>query len=823
MKMRVLFLLICWLLANLIATTKAFGQFYTYVPQSTTNLVTNPSFETGTSGWTASGSGSIARAIGVGDQKFGAYSLSVSPGSGGTDGVYFGTVSLTSGQTYTFSVYINSGGAALNLQIWFGSTGGAQLGTPTTFTTTAGVWERHVVTYTETSSTSRRLYITKVSGAALTSWEIDGAQLENLPYETSYCDGDQSGCRWTGTSHGSTSQRTVLTRSGGKKVDLQTYNAYLVSQQGTGMPPVKNISHPYASADGSSYDKTVALERPFTLAFSMSGDGVQNWHQRRAALIDVIKPNATTIYMPMVIGYSDGGSDCEIGAVYDGGLEMENGTRDIETIPIRFIAHDPYWYRVGEKATSLTPQLSVGNANSIIQRSSSGLWSAVSTGASGGDTVRTIAQGPDGSIYAGGAFTAMSGVANTPGIAKWNGSVWSALGTGTSVGGDVHSIVFGPDGTLYAGGAFTSMGGVANTAYIAKWNGSAWSALGTGANTVVNTLAIGPDGTLYAGGVFTSMGGVANTAHIAKWNGSAWSAMGTGIAGGDVNALAIGLDRILYVGGAFTSAGGVANTADIAKWNGSAWSSMGTNINNTVHSLAVGKNGLLYIGGVFTIAGGSVADYIAIWNGSTIGKWSTGANGAVYYISSNSDGSLSLSGGFTSIGGLTVPYAAVWNGSTFVYPDAALPGTLIYVAFTAQDGTTYYGYTTNGTATTEATTSVTTTASGDCFPTITISGPSSGTSRVYSITNFTTNEYIYLNTTINAGEAITITLAPGRKSIISSFRGNIYNDILPGSNFGSFHLAPGVANVIGFYAASSSVSAQIRWRERLLSVDNGTP
>src|SRR5687768_1054745 len=77
------------------------GLFSVVIPEATTNLVTNPSVETATTGWTAVG-GSIARS--TTQQRRGVYSLAVTPTSGTTDGVYFGTVSLTSGTTYTASV-----------------------------------------------------------------------------------------------------------------------------------------------------------------------------------------------------------------------------------------------------------------------------------------------------------------------------------------------------------------------------------------------------------------------------------------------------------------------------------------------------------------------------------------------------------------------------------------------------------------------------------------------------------------------------------------------------------------------------------------------
>ena len=49
------------------------GNWKLVVPEGTTNLVDNPSFETGTTGWSASGSNTIAQS--ADEQKFGVYSL----------------------------------------------------------------------------------------------------------------------------------------------------------------------------------------------------------------------------------------------------------------------------------------------------------------------------------------------------------------------------------------------------------------------------------------------------------------------------------------------------------------------------------------------------------------------------------------------------------------------------------------------------------------------------------------------------------------------------------------------------------------------------
>ncbi|MCB0252007.1 MAG: hypothetical protein KDI07_25790, partial [Anaerolineae bacterium] len=191
------------------------------------------------------------------------------------------------------------------------------------------------------------------------------------------------------------------------------------------------------------------------------------------------------------------------------------------------------------------------------------------------------------------------------GVARWNGAQWHALGSG--IDGDptfVFALAIGPDGSLYAGGGFTAAGGVAANG-IARWDGAQWHALGSGVSggyfPRIFALAIGPDGSLYAGGEFTTAGGVTAN-RIARWDGAAWHPLGSGM-DESVDALAIGPDGSLYAGGRFSTASGVA-ASRIAAWDGGQWRPLGSGTDGTVYALLVAPDGLLYAGGTFTTAGG---------------------------------------------------------------------------------------------------------------------------------------------------------------------------------------------------------------------------
>ncbi len=216
-----------------------------------------------------------------------------------------------------------------------------------------------------------------------------------------------------------------------------------------------------------------------------------------------------------------------------------------------------------------------GVAANHIARWDGSQWHPLGSGMSW--YVEALALGPDGSLYAGGSFRTAGGVAAS-GIARWDGatSSWHPLGSG--LGGSypfVRALAFGADGSLYAGGLFTAADGVAAN-FIARWDGSQWHPLDSGMGgggeypcrgPYVSALAVEPDGSLYAGGCFTTAGGVAAN-HIARWDGatSSWRPLGSGM-DGRVSSLTIGPDDSLYTGGNFDTAGGKPSSR-IARWTG---------------------------------------------------------------------------------------------------------------------------------------------------------------------------------------------------------------------------------------------------------------
>lgn len=810
------------------------------IPYARRNEVTNPSVETNTTGYTA-GAGTLART--TADQYHGAYSLIYTPSAAVNDGFYYGTISMTAGQTRAISCKFKGvGGKPYKLSV--ATTGGVDL---VTYNFRAsGRWQWIWLFWTETTTTTRRIYFTKDNDAGVLPFYVDGVQSEVCGSEgvfvTTFIDGDQQGLvpnqfppayYWEGTPHASASQRSGQTRAGGRVLSFSRFGFLLAAIIGLGLVPPQHIVNQYAQLDGANYDRTRKPLRQFSLAGRMNDASAFQMARQRGEFQDLFDRDRIAEQQPLMLCYQQ--VDCYdervpttraalIPSIYVGGLEGNTNNLFAEQQTITFTQFLPFILGEFDQGTTLSPQTSVNNANAVITRSPSGVWSAMSTGMSGGAaSVYAIARGLDGIIYAAGDFTDAGG-SGADYIAKWDGSNWSVLQSATAINGPVFALAVGPDGRIYVGGNFTNAGGDANADYVAVYNPATntYSALGTGLDAVCNALAFTPSGTLYATGGFATAGGGA-ARRIALWNGSAWSALSTGLdpAGPGVGlALAVAPDGSLYVGGGFTNAGGTVVNY-IAKWDGSAFSALAGGMNNVVRSIAVAPNGRIYAGGDFTTAGGVTANRIAVWNSVSWTALGTGISGSVSKIAVQDDGLVLVGGAFTVAGGITIPDSfAIWNGGGWTYADVDLPSTPnTFGILVAPDNTIYLGFTTAGTATAGSVTTITNSGTARSYPTVIIKGPSSGTARIFRITNTTTGRVIYMNYTINAGETATLIFDPSNLSFTSDFQGNIASTILPGSNEADFFLQPG-DNTIAFLANSTTMSTVFQWKPTFASLDD---
>ena len=815
------------------------------VPLARTNLITNPSFETGTTGWSGS-SASISRV--ATEQAHGAYSLQVTSSSAPAQGgATSPTVSMTAGSIYACSIKLKGkAGVRYALDLY-------QSGLVRRESITAnGRWQWLTFVAAALTTANGYLYAHPIDDS-VDPFYVDGAQIEScadgILAATTYIDGDQLGLvpnqfppayGWNGTPHASTSYRTGQTRAGGYAMKFSQYNFLLVAMIGLGLLPGQAQATPFAQLDGAEYQRTVIGPRQFTLVGRFSGAAPRVLEDLRGALAANIGRDTIGTDQAVVLRYERtrcvGGSSeaaslaAQIPAVYAGGFSGNSDNLVGETAPITFTTYVPQIRAEIEAGAALGVQSSLSSAGFIVKRSPSGVWSTLGTGVNLAGIEAMIAH-PNGKVYVGGSFTDAGG-SGAQKFAQYDPATntWSVIGSATAINNTVWGMALGPDGTIYLVGDFTNANGIAAADYIVAYNPatSSYSALGTGANGTIFAVAVAPDGTVYAGGLGSSdLGGVAATNGIGKWDGTAWSALGTGLATGTdaVGAIEVVGSRV-YAGGGFTGIGGSGGN-NLAVWNGSSWAALaGGNPNAAVAELTRGTDGRIYIGGSFTTLGSVAASYIGATDGSqyfAVGG-SSALNDLVWGIASLSD-ALYVGGQFTAINGVAIPRSGLarWNGGAFVPADIAFTVTPVVSRIErGPDGSLYVALRSGGTTSTAAAvTTVTNPGTAKAYPTLTIKGPSSGTSRIYQIVNMTTGKAVYLNYTINAGETARFVFDPQRLSFTSDFQGNLASKILPGSTEAEMFLQPG-ANDLSFFAASSSVTAFLSWLPAYQSIDDLT-
>jgi hypothetical protein len=606
-------------------------------------------------------------------------------------------------------------------------------------------------------------------------------------------------------------------------VDIEdTYNLRVLYGLGTGMPPIQHNVQDLALLPGALYAGHKVLPRVLDLVSATKTTTNAGVSLARSNFINAIKPDLVSPEQPFVFRYTgvNANKPVDFYAVYDNGMEFQTSSGKIDKPVARFICYDPFAYETHTEGKELVRQVAIANANYVVKRID-GVWANISTGFGG--AVLCFTKGKDNCIYIGGNFTNV-GDANGDYIVKWNPitGTLSSLGTGLA-GGECQSLLTAPNGDIYAGGAFTSAGGVANTAYIAKWNGTAWVSLSTTSlGATVTVLAWGIEGTLYVGGNFTNAGGVANADYICRYTGTSWAAVGDvqGTSGIVYDIKVSPTNGDLYITGNFSQVNGFTVNS-IARYSGTpsvgTWYALGSGLSTIGYALEISSNGLVYVGGSFTTANGVTCNRIAVWNGITFAPLGSGASNSVQTIRIDKYGNLWAGGQFTSIGGLTLAdRMAKWNGTAWFHAPINLPGTPNVRDFCFSDeDDIYIGYDTAGTAYASAVTNVIVSNSGShgTYPKIGIIRADDGTSlTIKYIRNETTRQNLYLNYELQKGEALTIDLAQGNKSVVSSHYGPILRAILRGSDFSRFSLLGGT-NVISVYISEAGSPTVMCWIE----------
>lgn len=799
------------------------------IPEATINLVTNPSAEVNVTGYAAAAGSAIARD--TTQRRYGVASIKCTPTANTADGVYW-PLTLVAATQYTFSLEF-LGAAGVPYRIYgYDQTAAAILGTPITFTGD-GEWHRYEVTFTTGANTSHRLFAVKNNDASVEPFYTDAWQVETKDHATTYCDGDQDGCVWTGGRHNSTSTRSAQARSGGRVFDLTDYNIAITEIGGVGMHPRTHNVQQRAARPGATLQSIKDQPRTIQLTGVTDTNAESDMYAALASLEAAFSHHKYAPLQPARIRYTRVDRTIELDVYYDAGLDGRFIEHTYNRFVMRLIAYDdPCWREVGNDAAAIDVN-DVLTYSGILARVN-GRWSALGPQSGGTITlVSDFAIARDGTIYIAGNFTNWNGIANADHIVAYNPAtgVYSALGTGANAA--IEGLAIGPDDRLYAVGSFTSIGGTAANR-IAVWDGAAWAALGTGLSAIGRDAAFAPDGKLYVAGDFATANGVTVNG-ITYWNGTTFVALGatpgvqigTAVYEVEVNQ-ATGL---VWIGGTFTTAGGAAAEL-LATWNGSAWAAPSSNtVGASVQGLMIASDGYVYATGDFTTIGDIAGiNGAARYNGTSwepFGENLIPGGSGMFNVAEGPDGTIWATG--LGLDLLTPVNAGVvrFNGYTHILVDA-LPAwsgssAMFSVTIDQLNGNVYLGPSSPATVVTAQISGVSTIANegtAPAYPRFEIKRSGGTTANLVYLKNITTGDELFFDIDILDGETIIIDLSRNDKKIESDFRGVGFASYLPGSKTSNFRLLPGVNEIAALVlqTGSPTMTANILWQNRFDSI-----
>ena len=843
------------------------GYWKFVVPAATTNYALNPIWHLD-SGYTAEAGTTVNQVATY--TKWGGYSLYIE-GNADNEGV---EIDLDSSGLANAAHYVTMAVQITSLTSdWDWSLDDVDYKTPTEIMALDGDWSLYGTSFTAGQSNGSTTLHIHQDGAGAMEVHIDGVQVEQGTTWTTLCYGGAEGCEWNGPAHASTSTRSAQSRAGGYLYDFEDdYNFHIVDWQGWGVPPHTLDLASYETLPGGTLNGVKVNANLLTLTGYFAGSSLANLHSLRQALVEELAhdryPETDNGWQPIRIWYTGAAVVKEAKCFYDSGLEGSGmvGRGFTETMPVRFLMADPFWYEIGDSSDYLDSNNS-DVLRYLAQRSkATGTWNplGLSNNPTANGTIYAVLVASDGSVYFGGDFDGLDN--NSPAgsdyIVRYDPETedFNLLVGASDVNNDVRCIAEGPDGTIYLGGDFTAVNGVASADYIVSYDPSAdtWSSLGDpdsgGTMARVWDMAFDSSGNLYIVGQFTGVAGVANTEYIAYWDGTNWNSAGdvnTGAAAiTSIRAIAIDSQDNIYVGGDFTNLADDAN-ADYWGWleNGGSWAAVDDiALNALVNGLTFNENDELFVSGSFTNADSvSDADYIFKWTGTAVEALGSPPNATGWRTSITPDGQVWFSGAFTTIGGISVvDRVAIWNGSSWIPPDLNLSGTpAVYtIDFGPADPVVpssydvYLGFDTTGTSYYSGITTVTYDGTTTQYPIITFNRSGGTSARIVSVRNWTTGQDLYLDYDLLDGETLIIDCRPEYKQVSSSFAkkgmgfggspstlyipGRLRPDaILPNSDFGTFRLQPGDNRISAFVdiAGAPTILMFMLWRDAYRGMD----
>lgn len=694
---------------------------------------------------------------------------------------------------------------------------------------------------------------------------VDGFQVEEGSYPTTYMDGemvesawqaDPYAYGWTGTAHLSPTTRSDKTYGGGQVKSLEDLDFRTTAIVGLGMGD-SGLDVATLAGGEEVLRSAWTAGKEFSIIGRIYGTTVLEVQNKRQGLINLLTTVnsrsglVTVVYQPVNRRGVPVGKRLLIDCVFLAGLTYNFNNLYQDNLELRFRVFNSRMY----EEFGTTKELDVDGTSAYetgiyVRDNQTGEWNnyLVGTNATVGGVVKAAAIMDDGSLVVGGSFTAIGGVTARR-VARFNPqtNLWEEYGTGFN--NTVRALAIGRgrfNGQLLAVGDFTQDGPATFTMrraahYDVIYGG--WQELGSGFDDVVHDIDVAPNGILLVGGEFANNGpGGVPMVRVAWGNGNttvgvfAWQTIPIS-ATGDVFTVKIGPDNRYYYGGDFTDLNANLNAKRIAFTTpgASVVDSLGKGVNGTVYDIEFGLDGYLYAAGSFSATSDSAiplvgfARYLGPLSGD--GIWEEVGRGEVAgtfdMLAFDKRGMAYLAGTASPDG----PYASPsltglfqWTGSAWVPFD--FRGTQVSVPHFGNFFVTNNGdfvLPTNGNSTSRVIaghTTVTYEGTADAPVRLKVTGPA----YLFRLSNWTTNKHVYFQSIyVEPDEALVVDLTGLGPRIYSNFYTDRSHQLLGAlSDIDAFRLVPGV-NHITLTISTEDVleppTAVLAWNNRHFSID----
>lgn len=553
------------------------------LPQETTNLITEPSFEVYTSNtWPAKTNWRIELHTGATVNPVTSYIVTGTKSYAGASSLYSRTISGNHVKSVTYATLsVVAGYYAWSFYIYGDARSNGRLYTSTIrnsstnailaskkFALQENKWNRIELVWYTASSATVTVGIEKdaVSGsfAGGDCW-IDACQFEKLQVQnitgstdglraTTYFDGSTSGFYgsnaaiqeyvWRGQPHRSESVRSGQTNHGGRIINLQDQCALeIISINEAGMNQPTNHDGVFNTADGGQLVDIINSKRTITMIGRVSGTDKNDFAQKIAQLTAYFSRDVTAMRTPrrFIFQHKDGrenvGVELTFFAAFESGLNVTLSDVYVANVEISLTMYDPYFY---------------GHDESMDMNIDNVQFSALP------------ANFP--------AYVMTSYIDSIYDSSATRNTTWKRLGVNEDIlfNGAVRATAVDNDGIIWIGGEFTTINGVTHN-HIATYNPKTklWSTVLSGATNGVNNhvydIRVAPDNKVWVAGLFTSAGGITNTAYFAYYNKltNTFVSPSTAQPNAAVNTISINIDYHInefeiVIGGQFTTIGGVS-------------------------------------------------------------------------------------------------------------------------------------------------------------------------------------------------------------------------------------------------------------------------